>query len=194
MKGFRTARGIHSEAVPSCAQPFTGGRSRRNQRASHGRTEDWPELAVKTWSLRRIAVSRRSTRSVPTFHTGIRLVRLLAHHSKNQPDGLSIRLDSGEVKVTQKGTPEKGTFYFSCLYSIESRNPGTVSRMTRHSPEQLGRQETVPDTVFSRKSRMFPFQRPRRASSACRISAGRGGQPGIRRSTGMCRSTGPVTA
>lgn len=34
----------------------------------------------------------------------------------------------------------------------------------------------------------------RRAASAARISAGRGGHPEIRRSTGIWRSTGPVTA
>ncbi len=33
----------------------------------------------------------------------------------------------------------------------------------------------------------------RSSSSAFRISAGRGGQPGMRRSTGTWRSTGPVT-
>lgn len=49
-------------------------------------------------------------------------------------------------------------------------------------------------SAFDDRGSGVPFLPRRSASSASRISAGRGGHPGMRTSTGMCRSTGPVTA
>ena len=79
---------------------------------------------------------------------------------------------------------------FASYRPCPSYAQGHMARGAPKPPLRLGH---PPSLDIERDATGQPFP-SRRSANAARISAGRGGQPGTRTSTGIWRSTGPVTA